>query len=77
MKTRSQTNYENSVLYEVNINFDHASNIWRENKRYVGNGSYKYVCIKKDKNNNFCKNKCLVGEEYCKTHFKMHIEGRL
>ena len=43
MKTRSQTNYENSALYEVNIDFNEASEAWKANKRSIGNGSYKYV----------------------------------
>jgi hypothetical protein len=69
MKTRSQTNYENSALFEVNIDFDEASEAWKANKRTIGNGSYKYVCAKKNKNNNNCSIKCLPGEIYCKTHF--------
>jgi hypothetical protein len=70
MKTRSQTNYENSALYEVNIDFNEASEAWKANKRSIGNGSYKYVCAKKNKNNNCCLRKCLPGEIYCKTHFR-------
>ena len=77
MKTRSQTNYENSALYEVNIDFDIASELWKANKRSIGNGSYIYVCSKKGKNNNYCSTKCLPGEIYCKTHLKMFNEGRL
>lgn len=77
MKTRSQTKSENSPLYEVNIDFDEASEAWKSNKRSIGNGSYKYVCSKKGKNNNCCLTKCLPGEIYCKTHFTMFIEGRL
>jgi hypothetical protein len=77
MKTRSQTNYENSALYEVNINFDEASKYWKENKRYICNGTYKYVCAKLDKNNNCCKNKCLPCEEYCKVNLKMFNEGKI
>lgn len=71
MKTRSQTNYENSALFEVNIDFDGASEAWKANKKSIGNGSYKYVCSKKGINNNICTLKCLPGEEYCKTHLKM------
>jgi hypothetical protein len=70
MKTRSQTNYENSALYEVNIDFNEASEAWKANKRSIGNGSYKYVCAKKNKNNSCCLRKCLPGEIYCKTHFR-------
>ena len=29
-------------LYEVDIDFDLASNAWRANKRSIGNGSFKY-----------------------------------
>lgn len=64
MKTRSQTKYENSALFEVNIDFDSASKAWKANKKSIGNGMYKYVCEKKEKN----KNICLPDSEiYCKT----------
>ena len=43
MNTRSQQNYENEALYEVNIDFDGASEAWKSNKKYIGNGSYKYI----------------------------------
>jgi hypothetical protein len=77
MKTRSQTTYENTTLYVVNIDFDEASRDWKSNKRSIGNGSYRYLCAKKGKNNNCCSTKCLPEEIYCKTHFKMFNEGRL
>lgn len=68
MKTRSQMRYEKSAIFEVNIDFDAASEAWKSNKISICNGSYKYVCCKKTKLNNLCKNKCLVGENYCKIH---------
>jgi hypothetical protein len=74
MKTRSQTKKESNTttetrqLYEVNIDFDEASEAWRANKKSIGNGSYKYVCAKICKNNNCCANKCLPSEHYCKKH---------
>jgi len=77
MKTRSQTKAEPRQLYEVNIDFDEASEAWRANKKSIGNGSYKYLCVKRSKNNNCCSNKCLYGEDYCKTHLKMFNEGML
>ena len=46
MNTRSQTTYEKKALYEVNIDFDEASEAWRANKKYIGNGSYKYITSK-------------------------------
>ena len=76
MKTRSQTRYENSALYEVNIDFDGASEAWKANKRSIGNGTYRYVCFKKGKCNNMCIAKCLPGEIYCRTHLKMFNEGK-
>jgi len=76
MKTRSQTKYEKSAIYEVNIDFDGASEAWKANKKSIGNGSYKYVCAKKGKNKNNCISKCLYGEIYCKTHLKMFKDGK-
>ena len=74
MQTRSQTKYINSAIYEVNIDFDAASEAWKSNKRSIGNGSYKYVCAKRGKKNNICIAKCLPGEIYCRTHLKMANE---
>ena len=76
MQTRSQTKYEKSAIYEVNIDFDEASEAWKANKMYICNGSYRYVCCKKGKNNNNCVSKCLPGENYCKTHLKMFHAGK-
>lgn len=47
MKTRSQTKYEKSAIYEVNIDFDGASEAWKANKISIGNVSYKYLCAKR------------------------------
>ena len=48
METRQQTRenilYEKNALYEVNIDFDDASEAWKANKKSTGNGCYKYVC---------------------------------
>lgn len=46
MQTRSQTNYEKNALYEVDIDFDEASKLWKSNKKSIGNGCYKYIDIK-------------------------------
>jgi len=76
MKTRSQTKIESKPLYEVNIDFDGASEAWKSNKLSIGNGSYKYICKKKGINGNMCIKKCLLGEEYCCVHLKMFKEGK-
>ena len=34
--------YIQKPLYEVDINFDEASEAWRANKTSIGNGQYKY-----------------------------------
>ena len=73
MKTRSQTKVQ---LYEVDIDFDGASETWRANKRSIENGHYKYVCQKKGKTDKFCAIKCMHGENFCKTHLKMFLEGK-
>ena len=48
METRQQVRenilYEKNALYEVNIDFDGASEAWNANKKSTGNGCYKYVC---------------------------------
>jgi hypothetical protein len=41
MQTRSQGA---NGKYEVNIDFDGASNAWKANKKSIGNGQYKYIC---------------------------------
>ena len=76
MQTRSQTKYEKSSLYEVNIDFDKASVAWKANKMSIGNGSYRYICCKRGKNNNICISKCLPGEDYCRVHLKMFHDGK-
>ena len=70
MQTRSQTKYEKSALYEVNIDFDGASEAWKSNKKSIGNGSYKYICCVLKQNGEKCGIKCISGEQFCKTHFK-------
>jgi hypothetical protein len=48
MNSQIQPTYEKKALYEVNIDFDEASEAWRANKKYIGNGSYKYITPKKN-----------------------------
>lgn len=53
----------------VDIDFDEASKAWRENKKSIGNGSFKYICCA-DKNGKKCGIKCLEREIYCRSHYK-------
>jgi hypothetical protein len=68
MKTRSETRYEKSAIYIVEINFDEASELWKTNKRSIGNGCYKYLCNYNCKSGNKCKREPKQGEIYCSTH---------
>ena len=71
MKTRSQTKHEKvnekKQLYDVNIDFDAASEAWRSNKKSVGNGCYKYICTV-EKNGIKCGKTCYKQLEYCWQH---------
>lgn len=61
-----------SPIYEVNIDFDEASEAWKKNKKSMGNGVYKYVCGCDTKNGTPCQKKpyklSIVG--YCDLHDK-------
>ena len=42
MKLRSGKEYNKIPLYNIDIDFDHASKMWRMNKISFGEGSFKY-----------------------------------
>jgi len=67
MKTRSQTRKETKQLYEVNIDFDAASEAWHANKKSIGNGSYKYICVA-NKNDITCGKSCYKELSFCWQH---------
>lgn len=58
--------------YSVNIDFDEASNIWRSNKKHIGNGSFKYICGAITKKNKQCSNKPMKNSLYCYCHNKVN-----
>ena len=68
MKTRSTTQYEQSALFPVNINFDDASTCWRQNKKALGNGMYKYVCSQTKKDGTKCEVVCYKNGDTCWAH---------
>lgn len=70
VQTRSETKYQSNVLFEVNINFDEASNLWKQNKKSIGNGTYKYVCCSQTKTGKKCNKTCNIGSDFCKIHCK-------
>lgn len=54
------------------INFDYASKSWRANKKYIGNGCFRYKCFHISKTTNkYCKNSRLCGI-YCRYHYKIY-----
>ena len=58
-------------MYEVNIDFDEASNFWKENKIKLTNGCYEYKktqCKGITKNGKQCKK--MSKYEYCVIHNK-------
>jgi hypothetical protein len=55
-------------IYDVVIDFDEASLLWRANKKSIKNGCYKYICFQTTKSGNKCKRESLVGQEFCKIH---------
>ena len=82
MQTRSQTRELSEIveptqqtnftrpLFKVEIDFDDASKAWLANKKSIGNGCYKYTCIKITKTGKKCKNDSLRGCEKCRFHNK-------
>ena len=63
MQTRSQTQqplqYFAPLYQKVDIDFDDSSRAWKSNKKSLGNGCYKYICIKITKTGKQCKNESM------------------
>ena len=68
MLTRSQTILKE---LEVNIDFDEASKSWKQNKKYMGNGTYKYICPNLKKDGTTCGKSCYKNSDLCWHHSKM------
>jgi hypothetical protein len=68
MNTRSESN---KIIrqFEVNIDFDGASEAGKNNKKSIGNSSYKYICIA-EKNGIKCGKSCYKALSYCWQHRK-------
>ena len=45
-KIIGETVYYQKTQYQVIINFDYASKMWRQNKVYVGEGMFRYKRIR-------------------------------
>lgn len=70
--TRSmcKTNTDNNIKLKVDINFDEASQVWRKNKKYMGNGHFNYICLQLTKTGKTCNRRCKIGSLYCRQHLK-------
>ena len=68
MLTRSQTISNIKPMYSVVIDFDDACEAWKANKKYMGNGTYKYICLQKTKTGNPCKKEARPASDFCKVH---------
>ena len=72
MNTRSQIR---GALYDVDIDFDDASEAWKANKISIGNGQYKYMPVKcsaliKTNSEQQCSRNCITNSDYCAQHSK-------
>lgn len=61
-------------MYEVNIDFDDAINAWNKNKKCIGNGQYKYICVFLNSHGNICGKVCYKENECCWIHRKKNID---
>jgi hypothetical protein len=52
------------------IDFDAASKAWRENKKSLGNGHYKYICCQTTKTGKKCNRVSMATLDCCKMHSK-------
>jgi hypothetical protein len=63
-------NTRNQSRYEVEIDFDEASEAWRQNKKHIGQGHFKYICsipIEK-KDGAKCGKSCYKDSRFCWLH---------
>lgn len=54
--------------YEVNIDFNEASNAWLANKKRQSDATYTYICLGQTKTGNECNKPPLQNSNYCSCH---------
>ena len=59
--------------YKVDIDFDEASKAWKQNKKYVGNGTYKYICPCFTKKGDKCERIIWKDGDTCYIHKTQNI----
>jgi hypothetical protein len=65
MNQNANTNVYDTIY---NINFDEASEAWKQNKKSIGNGMYKYICQVVTTNKTLCCKVVYKNSEYCWIH---------
>ena len=70
IESESELELESKLETELEFiyDFDYASECWKSNKKYVGNGCYKYMCQGVTKKGKPCVRTALHGEINCKMH---------
>ena len=58
--------------YSVNINFDEAHRAWRENKKSLPNGMFRYTCKAMTKKGHKCNN-TPSNTGYCHIHTNKYV----
>ena len=66
-----QTNNDEKYEYDVSIDFDEASKLWKQNKKRGNNGTYKYICACITKKGITCNKSTWKGEDVCWIHRKI------
>ena len=61
--------------YDIKIDFDGASKAWKCNKKYMGNGTYKYICSAVSKTNCPCKRVIYKTTNMCWNHRNYKIKN--
>jgi hypothetical protein len=57
-------------IFEVDIDFDGASEAWHQNKKKLHDCTYKYICVHCFANGRKCCRVPLPDSNYCKAHSK-------
>ena len=61
---------EERVMYEYIIDFNESIVAWNRNKKSMGNGHYKYICVHKKTDDSICGKVCYKELEFCWSHRK-------
>ena len=63
----SKNRKEESHIFPLDIDFDYASEKWKQNKLNIGRNNYVYICPLIEKDRKCCRH-VSQGMEYCLIH---------